>query len=388
MSHFEKVEKFPDDPIFSLPLLFQKDTHLNKVNLGIGVYRDEENMPYVFQSVQQAEKVLFEKKCNKEYLPIEGNRQFLTRIEELVFETRFTNLVSFQTVGGTSALYIGGKFLSYNKLRNIYLPEETWPNHQLIFQHAGCELKSYPYYDVNTHSVNFTGILQAVEKMPPQSVMLLHACCHNPTGMDLTFDQLKELSKALKRKKIVPFFDLAYHGLGSSLHDDVKGVQQFFDDGHEMLIAYSCAKNFGLYGERVGALIVVGEDEKILQNVNSQIKQLIRSSYSNPPIHGASIVVTLLENAQLRTLWEKELYVMRERLMRMRVALAERTQGHFSFLKNQNGMFSYTGLNLEQVTKLRQEFGIYLVSNGRINVAGLNETNLDYVAQSLLKALS
>ncbi len=394
MPFFETVEMLPEDPILGLPKLFQANPNPNKVNLGIGAYRDSDGKPYVLTSVREVEKLLLEKQSSQDYLPIEGDPDYIRESLKVVFGNDSPKIASgevfaAQALGGTGALRLGGEFLAREISKVIFISEPSWPNHISIFSRAGMRVELYKYYDEHQHRVDFAGLCATVKIMPPASVILLQACCHNPTGMDLTFPQWQELSDLIKQRQIFPFFDFAYQGFSKSLDDDAKPIRYFVEQGHEMIVASSYSKNFGLYGERVGLTSIITHKAETAQKIGTQIKQIIRGSYSNPPRTGASIVSTILQTPALRTSWLRELQAMRDRIVEMREALtfglqAKSLHKDFSFLLDQKGIFSFSGLNREQVQRLRDERGIYMIGNGRMNVAGLNPHNLDYVIDSIL----
>lgn len=392
------ISLLPDDPIFGLNALFLKDQHPQKVNLGIGAYKDAAGKPVVLNSVHTAEKLLLEKGLNKEYPPMEGLPEFIQASMALVFgkEHPILNdgrLVGIQSVGGTGALRIAAELVSQKCSKNVFLPTPTWPNHQQIFNFAGLKVSSFPYYNEKTHGLDMPFMVQAIKEMPPKSLIVLHGCCHNPTGVDPSLAQWQELSHLIKKQQLLPFFDLAYQGFAQNLEADTAGIRLFVADGHEMLVANSFSKNFGLYGERVGSLAIISQDAATSRNVKSFVKQLIRSNYSMPPIHGAQIVTTILKSESLRAEWEIELQEMRHRIITMRQALVAglhvmQTPIDFSFINEQTGMFSFSGLNETQVLRLREHHGIYTPLNGRINIAGLNESNIDYVVHSISQSLA
>jgi aspartate aminotransferase len=394
MSFFESVPMLPEDPIFGLNRLYQADPRPNKVNLGVGAYQDAQAKPYVLETIQEAEKRLFQKGMSKEYLPIDGNSEYIQETIKLVFGSNCSRVTSgeiyaAQTVGGTSALRLGGDFLRQNETKGIFLSDPTWPNHQQIFSKSHLQIEFYKYYDKDQHRVNFDAMCDAIKAMPRGAAILLQACCHNPTGMDLSFAQWQELSDLIKKQQIFPFFDFAYQGFGDDLEKDAKAIRYFADQGHEMMVAASYSKNFGLYGERVGMFAMVARHSDIAKRCASQIKQLIRSNYSNPPRFGAALVALILKSDELSAGWKRELQSMRGRIQEMREALAfglmsEGIHVDFSFLMKQKGMFSFSGLEKHVVERLRVEKGIYLVGNGRMNVAGLNPSNLEYVVESIL----
>ncbi|MFQ5729756.1 MAG: aromatic amino acid transaminase, partial [Waddliaceae bacterium] len=295
-----------------------------------------------------------------------------------------------QTLGGTGALRIGGEALVQNQISDtIFLSDPTWPNHKPIFTRAGMKIDTYTYYDARNHSLSFSGICESIKRMQPGHTLLLQPCCHNPTGLAPTFEQWQKLSKLIKQQKIIPFFDMAYQGFDQSLEEDAKVVRFFVEEGHEMLVASSYSKNFGLYGERVGMLSVVTNNQETSNKVGSQIKQVIRGNYSMPPLHGARIVATILQSKELKLEWEHELTNIKERIIEMRKALVSGLQAlgadsEYDFLSKQTGMFSYSGLNSDQVHRLQKEYGIYMPKDGRINVAGINAQNLDRIITSIL----
>lgn len=397
MSLFHEVTLLPDDPILALPALFGADNRPFKVNLGIGAYKTAEGVPFVLSSVKKAEAQLLQENLNKEYLPIEGDKEFLKSSLELIFGANSSvlstsNYFATQTVGGSGALRVAAEFFNRNTFKNIFVSNPSWPNHTLIFERAGLNVNSYPYLDSQTYLLDFNRMVEAIKTMPSASVIVLHGCCHNPTGLDLTSAQWQELSEIIKKQQLIPLFDLAYQGFGQSLEQDAWPIRHFAEQGHEMLICYSFSKNFGLYGERIGFLTILTSESQLLFPIASQIKTIIRSQYSTPPIHGANIVKTILKSSSLRLEWENELQSMRQRIYEMRQALVRelenQTKDHrFAYMYQQQGLFSLLGLTPEQVALLRQEWAIYMPSNGRINIAGLNRKNLDYVAKSLLSVL-
>lgn len=399
MSFFSGLEMMPDDPILSLPILFNADSREKKVNLGIGAYRTAEGKPMVLSCVRKAEAALLEAKENKEYLPIEGDRSYIEEALKLIFgkeSSRLRNeeIFAIQTVGGSGALRIAGEFLAQGiSNQHIYLSNPSWPNHKQIFSRAGLKIEHYPYYDLSKHCLDLSGFCKRISEMPPRSILLIQASCHNPTGVDPSFVQWQELSALIQKHSIIPFFDLAYQGFGEGIEQDVKAVRYFVEQGHELLVASSYSKNFGLYSERVGLLSIVTHDKENAKCVGSQVKQIIRGNYSNPPSHGARIVATILQSESLKKEWMEEVKRMRERIQNMRQAFAfglmtRQKMKDFSFIHKQNGIFSYSGLSSDQVMRLRQEYGIYMPLDGRINVAGLNGNNLNDVIEAILAVLS
>ncbi len=392
MSFFKNLAMMPEDPILGLPIQLAEDPREKKVNLGIGAYRTAEGLPFVLSTVKKVEAELLNNGHDKEYLPIVGHKQYLQNVKKLLLGSENAEkCYSFeaQSVGGSGALRLIGEFLARSgTIPFLYLPEPSWPNHQQIFHFAGLQQKSYPYYNRNTHAIDFLAICKAIQEMPEHSVILLQACCNNPTGMDLTHEQWRELSKLIKKQNIIPFFDIAYQGFGRGLEEDAFSIRQFYQDGHELFIANSFSKNFGLYGERVGTALFITDDNQAAARVGSHIKKIIRGNYSNPPLHGALIVAAILNDAELKTAWEKELAAMRERLKAMREELAKgllaKGAKEFEFLLKQMGIFSYLGLSEKQVLRLKSDFAIYMPLDGRINVAGLNQENMAYVIDAIL----
>ncbi len=397
MPFFNDIPQLPEDPILGLPLAFAADSRPHKINLGIGAYKTAEGLPLVLTSVKKAESQLLKKNLNKDYLPIEGDREFISCSLLLLLgaDSPFFQSGQFfaaQTVGGASALRIAGEFLAKLISKTIFLPQPSWSNHKQIFERAGLNVGSYPYFDPHTRLLDDQGMGEAIRNMPPGSVILLHGCCHNPTGIDPTFEQWKEFSLLIKKQQLIPLFDIAYQGFGQDLDQDAQAIRYFANQGHNMLIAYSFSKNFGLYGERVGFLTVTCSKPELVPKIGSQIKSLIRGNYSNPPLHGARIVSTILKSHELTLEWKTELSNMRERIKEMRKALvaALLVQGqdrNFAYMHQQNGLFCFPGLSPEQVQYLRQEKAIYMPSNGRINIAGLNMQNISYVAEALLSVM-
>lgn len=397
MSHFTSIKQLPPDPIFRLPGIFTADSHPKKVNLGIGVYKNEKGQPEVLSCVKKAEKLILEQNLSKDYLPIDGLGEYVAEslkliLGETLYPQLIKNIFAAQTVGGTSALRTMSDFLVRNGIQKIFIPESTWPNHWLIFRLAGIHAESYNYYDAEHHELDFNGICNTIKSMPPSSVILFHACCHNPTGIDPTRDQWKVLSQLIKAQKVIPCFDLAYQGFGEGVEEDVYAIRLFAEQGHEMFVTNSYSKNFGLYAERTGLFAMLCNNEEIAHKVGSHIKQIIRSTYSNPPIHGARIVSTILHSESLRKEWLQELATMRHRIKGMRLALANGLKAvgfdqRALAIEKQQGLFSFIGLNIDQVDCLRKEYGIHLPDDGRLNIAGLTSHNIEYVITTIAKVL-
>lgn len=392
-SCWEKVEMGPPDAILGLSEAFKKDTDKNKINLGVGAYRDDNGNPVVLPSVIEAEKRISEKKMNKEYAAISGVPEFNKASADFAFgeNSRVTKEglnATTQCLSGTGGLRLGAAFLKlfYNRNLEVYLPSPTWGNHMNIFKHAGVPFKHYKYYDKNTVGLDFKGLLQDISSIPDGSVVLLHACAHNPTGIDLNLEQWKELSVLIKKKKHFPFFDMAYQGFASGdVNKDAAAVRQFVEDGHQIALVQSYAKNMGLYGERAGAFSLVCSNKEEVERVMSQLKIIIRPMYSNPPIHGARIVAEILSDPTLKQQWLGEVKGMADRIIDIRAKLQQelKKQGskhNWDHITSQIGMFCYTGMNAEQVDRLINEFHVYLTKDGRISMAGVTTKNYERLA--------
>lgn len=394
MSLFESIDLTQEDPILGLTAAFANEQNPRKVNLGVGTYKTAKGRSFLLESVRKAEKLLLKEKLPKDYLPMDGDPHFVAQALELIFNhTGKTNgverIIGFQTVGGTGALSLAGYFLKEQGINDIFLSNPCWANHKAIFHRAGMETHFYPYYDPKTHGLDFKGMCEAIKKMPPKSAILLQACCHNPTGIDLKMDQWKEVCELIKSRSLFTVFDLAYQGFGAGLDEDAWPLHYFLEQGLEFLVTYSFAKNFGLYGERVGLLAGAFKTADVANKVKSHLKAIARSIYSTSAMHGAKVVAKILGTPWLKELWLEELDRMRSRIQEVRRLLVSgfAKKGRlkeFGFLEEQNGLFSFCGLNENQAKRLRDEFGIYMLLNGRINVAGLNKDNVDYVIDSIL----
>jgi aromatic-amino-acid transaminase len=399
MSLFSTVELAPRDPILGMTEAFNADPNPAKVNLGVGVYFDENGKLPILQCVLAAEKQVAEAPKPKGYLPIDGIPAYDRAVQELVFGVdsaalREGRVATVQTLGGTGGLKVGADFLQrLNPQARVLISDPSWENHRALFTQAGFAVDTYPYYDAATHGVRFDAMLAALEAAAPGTVVVLHACCHNPTGCDLEPAQWTRVVQAVKSRGLVAFLDMAYQGFGDGIAEDGAVVRQFLDAGIDFLVATSFSKSFSLYGERVGALSVVGTDKDEAARVLSRLKVLIRGNYSNPPTHGAQVVSMVLTTPALRRLWEDELAGMRTRIKHMRQALVRRlgedgvTQD-MSFILRQKGMFSYSGLSAERMQRLRGEFGVYGIDSGRICVAALNERNLGPVVAAIANVVS
>jgi aromatic-amino-acid transaminase len=396
-SLFGAIDMAPRDPILGITEAFNADTNPAKINLGVGVYYDEHGKVPLLQCVQKAEAKLIEHLSPRTYLPIEGLAAYDKAVQELVFGAdsaviQEKRAVTVQAIGGTGALKIGADFLKrFSPDSQVFISDPSWENHRALFESAGFTVKNYAYYDEATHGVNFDGMLASLRAMAPGSIVVLHACCHNPTGADLTQEQWGQVIEAVQAGGLVPFLDMAYQGFGAGIAEDGAVVRRFVDAGGPLLVSNSFSKSFSLYGERVGALSVVASTAEEAARLLSQLKRVVRTNYSNPPLHGGKVVSTVLSTPELRQLWEEELAGMRVRIKQMReelvAKLAEKAPGRdFAFVREQVGMFSYSGLTKEQVGKLREE-SIYAVDTGRICVAALNAKNIDLVVDAIAKVL-
>jgi aspartate/tyrosine/aromatic aminotransferase len=391
---FHEVLEAQPDPVFGLSEALHADVRPNKVDLIVGIYKDEELRAELMPAVQKAKQRIFPEDLLADYLPIDGFPPFLEEIGKLVFSERrwqdnHSRIYAAQTLGGTGALQVGGQFLAQELTKSVSITTPTWVNHRRVFERAGCKVEAFPYYSREKHGIDFDAMCSFLKKAAEKTVLILHSVCHNPTGCDLSADQWKLVSKIMLERKILPFFDFAYQGLGEGIEMDRKAIEIFLDDGHEMLVAYSCSKNFSLYRERVGALFLVDENSAVKLRVGSHIKKIIRSLYSNPPAHGARIVTTVLQDPILRKEWMQDLDRMRGRIHLIRSLFIKKlsekpTKIHFDFLRQHKGMFSFMDLDKAQVQRLIDEFAIYLIDNGRISLSGLNHKNIDYVVNGIV----
>jgi aromatic-amino-acid transaminase len=396
---FQHIPPFAGDPILSLNEDFQKDPRPNKINLSIGIYFDDAGRIPVLESVRRAEALVLARGGAKPYLPIEGAANFRTAVAQLLFGAGHEALTSgrvatIQSVGSSGGLKVGADFLArYFPASQVWVSDPTWDNHRSMFEGAGLTVHTYPYYDAATGGLKFDAMLEAIRRLPARSIVLLHACCHNPTGVDLTTAQWDKLIPVLREREVLPYLDLAYQGFGDSISQDAYAVRALASAGLSFFIANSFSKSMSVYGERCGALSVVCPDAAQAINVLGQLKFTVRRNYSSPPIHGGQIVATVLTDAELRPIWERELAAMRERILAMRqrvhAVLTAKVPGrNFGYFLTQRGMFSYTGLSPEQVDTLRDKHGVYLVRSGRMCVAGLNSNNVEATAVAFSKVLS
>nr|WP_163502922.1 amino acid aminotransferase [Halomonas socia] len=390
---FEPIQRVPGDAILGLIEAFNQDTNPNKVDLGVGVYRDAQGNTPVMRAVKQAEALLLDNQTTKTYIGSHGDPRYGQVIQPLIFgadspvlEARRASVT--QSPGGTGALRLAADFINTQLPgKGIWVSDPTWPNHLGIFQAAGLTLSKYPYVDADNR-LDFDGMLAAIKQIPVGDVVVLHACCHNPSGFDLSQAQWREVLEVVKERELLPLIDFAYQGFGDGLDEDAFGVRLFAENLDELLITSSCSKNFGIYSERTGALIAVAKNTEQMENVRSQMAIVARENYSNPPSHGGAVVTEILESAELAAVWREELTEMRNRIngLRQDFVAALKPYGldaKYACIAEQRGMFSYTGLTPTQVDRLRDEFGIYMVRSGRANVAGFSTENLDYLAKAI-----
>ena len=398
MSLFTAVEMAPRDPILGLNEQFAADTNPNKVNLGVGVYFDDNGKLPLLKCVQTAEKQMVDAPKPRGYLPMDGVAAYDAAVKGLVFgadsePVKSGRVVTAQGIGGTGGLKIGADFLKkLSPNAKVMISDPSWENHRALFTAAGFVVESYPYYDAATRRINFDGMLAALDAAPAGTIVVLHACCHNPTGYDITAAQWDQVVATVKARQLTPFLDMAYQGFGHGIKEDGAVIGKFVAAGLNIFVSTSFSKSFSLYGERVGALSVVGSSKEETDRVLSQLKIAIRTNYSNPPTHGGAIVAAVLNNPELRAQWEGELAEMRVRIKAMRQKLVDGLKAagvskDMSFITTQIGMFSYSGLSKDQMVRLRNEFGVYGTDTGRMCVAALNSKNIDYVCQAVAKVI-
>ena len=399
MSLFSAVEMAPRDPILGLNEQYNADTNPNKVNLGVGVYFDDTGKLPLLQCVQAAEKAMMDKPAPRGYLPIDGIVAYDNAVKGLVFGAesdvvKSGRVSTVQAIGGTGGLKIGADFLKkVTPNAKVLISDPSWENHRAIFVNAGFEVGTYAYYDAAKRGVNFEGMLADLNAAAAGTIVVLHACCHNPTGYDITAAQWDQVIAVVKAKGLTAFLDMAYQGFGHGIAEDGAVIGKFVAAGLNIFVSTSFSKSFSLYGERVGALSVVASDKEEAARVLSQLKIAIRTNYSNPPIHGGAVVAAVLGNPELRAQWEQELAEMRVRIKAMRQKLVDGLKAagvaqDMSFITNQIGMFSYSGLTKDQMVRLRSEFGVYGTDTGRMCVAALNSKNIDYVCQAIAKVVA
>ncbi|HEY2255702.1 MAG TPA: amino acid aminotransferase [Variovorax sp.] len=398
MSMFTAVEMAPRDPILGLNEQYAADGNPKKVNLGVGVYYDDNGKLPLLKCVQAAEEDMMKSPSARGYLPIDGIAAYDNAVKGLVFgadsePVNAGRVATIQALGGTGGLKVGADFLKrLSPNAAVLISDPSWENHRALFTNAGFEVQSYPYYDAASRGIDFEGMLGALKAAPAGTIVVLHACCHNPTGYDITPAQWDQVIAAVKAGGLTPFLDMAYQGFGHGIAEDGAVIGKFVAAGLTFLVSTSFSKSFSLYGERVGALSVLCESKEEAARVLSQLKIFIRTNYSNPPIHGGAVVAAVLNDPARRAVWEKELGEMRVRIKAMRQKLvdglkAAGVQQDMGFITSQIGMFSYSGLTKEQMVRLREEFGVYGTDTGRMCVAALNSKNIDYVCQSIARVL-
>ena len=395
---FENIKAAPADPILGLGEAFKSETRANKINLGIGIYKDAQGATPIMRAVKEAETRLLAKENSKNYLGIDGIADYNQRTKALLFGADSQIIAqdrarTVQSLGGTGALRIAAEFIKrQTKAQNVWVSTPTWPNHNAIFNAVGMTIREYRYYDAERKALDWDNLIADLSNANEGDVVLFHGCCHNPTGIDPTPEQWKQLAELSVKNGWLPLFDFAYQGLANGLNEDAVGLRTFAANHKELLVASSFSKNFGLYNERVGAFTLVAENADIAATALTQVKSIIRTLYSNPASHGGATVATVLNDPQLRQEWKNELTEMRERIKKMRHLFVQLLKEYgakqdFGFIMEQNGMFSFSGLSAEQVDRLREEFAIYAVRSGRINVAGITEDNIRYLCESIVKVL-
>ncbi len=397
-SLLSNVEMAPKDPILGVTETYNADTNPSKVNLGVGVYYDDDSKVPVLKSVRTAEQKMAETAMPRNYLPIDGLAVYNKAVQEVVFgagseAVKSGRIVTVQTLGGTGGLKVGADLLRrLNPNAEAWISDPSWENHRALLEYAGFKVNEYPYYDAATHGLRFDAMIACLDKLPAGAVVLLHACCHNPTGVDLTMPQWEKVIEVVKARNLVPFLDIAYQGFAESLDADAAAVRAFTKACPAVFVSSSFSKSLSLYGERIGSCSVVTASKDEAAKVLSQIKRVIRTNYSNPSSHGGQTVASVLTSTELHQQWEQELGLMRDRIKTMRHALVEKIRAQradfdFSHVIDQRGMFSYSGLTKEHVRRLREEYSIYALDSGRICVAALNSKNIDYVANAIARVL-
>ncbi len=398
MKLFNEVPLAPDDAILGVVEAYKKDPRDPKVNLSIGIYSDANGQVPILNAVQAAEKYLYEHPTPKVYLPMGGLGSYVDCVQKLLFTEdhqlyQEKRLATVQSLGGTGALKIGADFL-HTMVPNstVYVSDPTWNNHIAIFEGAGFKVARYPYFDSKTKGVAFEEFYHFMEKLPANSIVVLHACCHNPTGADLTTDQWQKIAKLFKERALIPFLDMAYQGFSKGIREDAESIHIFAEQELPVFIATSFSKSFSLYSERIGALTVVTSDSEEQERVTSQLKKMVRAIYSSPPSHGAQLVHYVLADPSLRASWEQELAGMRDRIKAMRAKFvkllnSKQDKVDFEFINQQAGMFSYSGLNADQVEKMKKDYAIYTVGSGRICIAALNDQNIELAAEAVVNVL-
>ena len=395
---FDALSPAPPDAILGLTVAYNKDPNPNKINLGVGVYKDSDGKTPILETVRTAEARLLESEQSKSYLPIDGGPAYQHATQKLLLGERNPILrgglaVTTQTPGGTGALRVAADFIAKTSPKStVWVSNPTWPNHPGVFGSAGLKVDSYAYFDPQTNALKFSELAASIARMSPGDVIVLHGCCHNPTGVDLSAKEWDIVAQLITDLGILPLIDFAYQGFANGVDADTDGWQRVLRPGKETIIASSYSKNFGLYNERVGAMTLVASSPQVAAAAQSHIKTVVRTNYSNPPSHGGAIVNTILNDEELRTKWETEVTAMRNRIKNMRNLFVETlnekgVEKDFSFISRQRGMFSFSGLNPAQVQTLRKKYAIYIVGSGRINVAGMTESNMPYLCDSIASVL-
>lgn len=395
---FEHIQAAPPDPILGLTEAFKADPNPKKINLSVGVYQDNSGKTPILESIRKAGQLVLERQKSMSYLPIPGSPAYAAAVQQLMFGkehevVKASRAATSHTPGGTGALRVAADFIHQHLPKaTVWLTQPTWPNHPQIFAAAGVPTKNYPYFDAKANSLAFDEALAAIETIPAGDVIMLHGCCHNPTGIDPTPAQWSRLADVIYGRGLLPFLDFAYQGFAEGIDQDAAGLRALCRPGAELIVCSSFSKNFGLYCERVGALTIVAKDKTAIDKVQSQVKVGIRSNYSNPPAHGAELVTTVLSDAELRATWEKEVNQMRDRIngtreLFVKTLKAKGVPGDYSFITRQRGMFSFSGLTPPQVEQLKQKYAIYIVSSGRINVAGITDQNVGPLCEAIAEVV-
>jgi len=394
-SRFSFVNEAPSDPILGLTEEYKKDKNPSKVNLGVGVYYNDEGKIPILNSVSESLKLIYEKAQEKNYLPIDGLPEFKKNIANLVFGENSTslNIATFQSLGGTGALKIGADFLkSIFPENEVYISDPSWANHNGIFSGSGFKVNKYPYYSASTNNLDFENMCNYFNNLRDNSIIVLHACCHNPTGIDISLNQWEKLADIFENRRLIPFFDMAYQGFGTDIENDAFPIRLFSKRELSLLVANSFSKSMSLYGERIGSLNILCKNSQEKINIESQVKTFIRANYSNPPITGGLIVNTILNSVELKKMWKSELAEMNSRIKNTRKNFTEKlnnkTQQNFDFLNTQSGMFSFSGITEEKVNSLKNDYSVYMIKNGRICVAAINSKNIEYVSDSIAAVIS
>ncbi|MGX1112165.1 aspartate aminotransferase [Pseudoalteromonas sp. MBR-15] len=390
---FSELKPLPTDPILGLMAAFKQDTNPNKIDLGVGVYKDEQGNTPVLKAVKKAEAFRLENETSKSYIGLAGNLDYCQKMENLLLGEHPALLANrvrtAQAPGGTGALRVAAEFIKRcNKDATVWVTTPTWANHISLFEAAGLTVKEYPYYDYENKDLLFDEMINTLKQVPKGDVVLFHACCHNPSGMDLNAEQWSTVANLAVEVGFTPLIDIAYQGFGSSLEEDAAGLRKLAAAVDEMIICSSCSKNFGLYRERIGACSIIAKDAATADVSNSVLLSVVRSIYSMPPAHGADIVSTILSSTELTQMWHDELDEMRNRINGLRTLIKESLAAKgiaqdFSFIDRQNGMFSFLGINKEQIDRLQKDYSIYIVGSSRVNVAGISDTNIDYFANAV-----